>query len=60
METIITIGYCDGKDRTGVQRDIPTLTVMQANYSKKEITVLNTIQGDKAKNIYEELTNLKR
>lgn len=60
METTITIGYCDGKDRTGVQRDIPTLTVMHADYSTKEITVLNTIQGDKAKNIYTELTNLKR
>ncbi|MBQ6787538.1 MAG: hypothetical protein IJO85_07445 [Lachnospiraceae bacterium] len=51
-------GYYDGKDRQGVQRDIPTLSVMHINVEQKEIIVLNTIRGERAKGIYEELTGL--
>ena len=55
MEYKITIGYDDGKDRTGVQRDIPTLIVSQTDAKTKEITVLNMIQGEKAKMIFKRL-----
>lgn len=59
MEYAITIGYDDGKDRTGTQRDMPTLIVNKTDTRTKEITVLNMIQGEKAKTLFEELTNPK-
>lgn len=55
MEYKITIGYCDGKDRQGIQRDIPTLIVNAADVRTKEVTMINMIQGEKAKMLFKEL-----
>lgn len=58
MESVLGVGFCDGKDSQGVQRDIPTITTVYIDVQGKKITVLNVIQGNRAKELYKELTNL--
>ena len=58
MECNLMIGYCDGKDRERIQRDLPTLTVAYVNVLAGDITILNVMQGERAEKLFKELTNL--
>ena len=60
MERFMQVGYCDGRDIQGMPRDIPTLSVMCMDHNSKDITVLNVIQGERAKALFEELTDPHR
>ena len=57
MEFKILIGYDDGKDLQGIQRDIPVLTAARVSDKKKDKAEVNCITGSKATKVFEELTN---